>query len=176
MALLSLLLWSALLPNIASAETSTKSFTIGDFSSGALKDWKGRSFKGETKYAIVFDREANSMVLAADSEKAASGMFRKVRIDLSRTPFLNWSWKVTRVFPSIDENIKAGDDFPARIYVAAWYAWDEQSHSTTLGQVDTGLEAFGRALSRIRSDFSPSIRARRALENGCVASETFESI
>jgi Protein of unknown function (DUF3047) len=38
-------------------------------------------------------------------------------ICLSKTPFLNWSWKVTSVFTGIDENTKRGDDFPARVYV-----------------------------------------------------------
>lgn len=33
-----------------------------------------------------------------------------------KTPFLNWSWKVMNTFPGIDETMKSGDDFSARIY------------------------------------------------------------
>jgi hypothetical protein len=38
-------------------------------------------------------------------------------IDLTKTPYLNWSWLVTGTFQSIDETQKAGDDFPARVFV-----------------------------------------------------------
>jgi hypothetical protein len=38
-------------------------------------------------------------------------------VDLTRTPVLEWSWRVDDTFGDIDETKKAGDDYPARIYV-----------------------------------------------------------
>jgi hypothetical protein len=40
-----------------------------------------------------------------------------VDVDLNQTPFLNWSWRVKNVFTGNVERSKAGDDYPARIYV-----------------------------------------------------------
>lgn len=99
------------------AQAADQDILVGSFSRGSLADWSNRSFKGETSYKLVEDAELGSVVLAAATNAAASGRYRKIRIDLTKTPFLNWSWKVTGVFPGIDERQKSGDDFPARIYV-----------------------------------------------------------
>jgi len=90
---------------------------ISQFSDGTLNGWESRAFKGETSYTFVTDPEVKSPVLKAVAVASASGRFLKLKVDLNKTPFLNWSWKVTNVFPGIDERTKAGDDFPARLYV-----------------------------------------------------------
>jgi hypothetical protein len=106
-----------LVANSAFAQSVNEDIPVGRFSQGSLSDWDSRSFKGETTYELVEDTDLRSMVLAAATNGAASGRYRKIKIDLTKTPFLNWSWKVTKIFPGIDENEKSGDDFPARIYV-----------------------------------------------------------
>jgi hypothetical protein len=88
---------------------------VGRFAAGDLSGWESRSFKGETEYRLA--TEDGRRVLAARTNAAASGRFRKIKIDLTRTPFINFSWKVSGVYNGINENIKAGDDFPARVYV-----------------------------------------------------------
>jgi hypothetical protein len=88
---------------------------VGRFSAGDLQGWESRAFKGETRYRIVSD--GATRVLAASANGGASGRFRKIKIDLTRTPFINFSWKVSGVYPGINEATKAGDDFPARVYV-----------------------------------------------------------
>lgn len=99
------------------AQPAKGDIVVGAFSQGSLTGWQGRSFKGETRYGLVKDPELGSTVLTATADGAASGRYRKIRINLAKTPFLNWSWKVKNVFPGIDESVKSGDDFPARIYV-----------------------------------------------------------
>ena len=89
----------------------------GRFSAGSLAGWETKSFKGQTRYALVRDPARRGTVLQATSEAAASGLFRRIKVDLTKTPYLNWSWKVTGTYPGIDEGAKRGDDFPARIYV-----------------------------------------------------------
>lgn len=114
---LALLLLYLVLTGAVSAQSSSETVPVGRFSDGTLAGWEKRAFKGETKYSFVLDSEIKSTVLQANADTSASGMVWKINVDLSKTPFLNWSWKVTNTFAGIDENAKAGDDFPARIYV-----------------------------------------------------------
>jgi hypothetical protein len=88
---------------------------VGAFSTGDLNGWESRSFKGQTDYRLAMD--GGRRVLTATTTGGASGRFRKIKIDLTRTPFINFSWKVGGVYDGINETVKAGDDFPARIYV-----------------------------------------------------------
>lgn len=53
----------------------------------------------------------------ASSEAAASGLVKKQRVDLNKTPFLNWSWRVENTLSPINEKSKKGDDYPARLYI-----------------------------------------------------------
>ena len=94
-----------------------QTISVGEFSKTSLAGWERKVFKGETKYDFVYDPAKRATVLQAVSSDAASGRFRKLVVDLTKTPFLNWSWKVSDPLVGVDENAKAGDDFSARIYV-----------------------------------------------------------
>jgi len=88
---------------------------MGEFSSNRLDGWEHKSFKGETRYQLqTLD---GVMVLKADSQGAASGLFKEQRIDLEQMPFLNWSWRITNHLEGLNEQSKSGDDYAARIYV-----------------------------------------------------------
>jgi len=89
--------------------------TVGNFSGGDLGDWKTKSFQGMTRYRFV--TQDARQVLEAESKNAASGLVREIRVDLEKLPYLNWSWRVKDVLTGIDERTKAGDDYPARVYV-----------------------------------------------------------
>jgi len=109
--LISFLLISA--PVFAGAET----IPIAQFSADSLSGWEEKEFDGDTAYSFAFDDETKTNVLKAESHAGASGLFREVRIDLDKTPYLNWSWKTSSAFKGINENEKVGDDFVARIYI-----------------------------------------------------------
>ena len=89
--------------------------TVGNFSGGDLDGWTTQSFQGTTRYRLVM--QDSRQVLEANSKSAASGLVRELRVDLEKMPYLNWSWRVNDVLPGIDERTKAGDDYPARVYV-----------------------------------------------------------
>ena len=55
--------------------------------------------------------------LYAESRASASGLFREIKVDLDRTPYLHWSWRIKGLIDGGDERSKQGDDYPARIYV-----------------------------------------------------------
>ncbi|TCJ87053.1 DUF3047 family protein [Cocleimonas flava] len=88
---------------------------VGDFSAGNLSGWEQKSFSGTTSYNIVSD--SGRKALKASSNKTASGLVRKIKVDLNKTPFLNWSWKVDGQLKGLNEQSKAGDDYAARVYV-----------------------------------------------------------
>lgn len=88
---------------------------IGRFSHNDLAGWEAKSFKGETSYSLRDDKGVR--VLKADSRGTASGMFREIKVDLTQTPILNWSWKTGQVFKNINEQTRKGDDYPVRVYV-----------------------------------------------------------
>lgn len=88
---------------------------VGNFSGGDLDGWTVQSFQGTTSYRLV--TQDGRQVLKADSKGTASGLVREIRVDLEKLPYLNWSWRVDDVLNGIDERTKAGDDYPARVYV-----------------------------------------------------------
>lgn len=99
----------------SSAEENTY---LGKFSQGSLDNWVVKEFSGRTQYNIVTDdEEKNKLVLKAVSNNSASGLFMKRKIDLSKTPYLHWSWKTDKLYKNLDEAKKHGDDFVARVYI-----------------------------------------------------------
>lgn len=96
-------------------EQVVEKLPIGSFSIGSLMGWKAKEFKGQTQYQII--KLENSQVLKAESNNAASGLFYEQRIDLKKTPVMNWRWRIENRLANIDEQTKSGDDFAARVYV-----------------------------------------------------------
>ena len=88
---------------------------VGHFSVGDMEGWEKKIFTGETHYRLIYDGDLK--VLEANSKESASGLVRKVVVDLSKTPYLHWSWKVHSILPTMDEHKRSGDDYPARVYV-----------------------------------------------------------
>ena len=96
-------------------EQTFNKLDIGRFSDGLLRGWKNKEFKGQTIYKIV--ELDGASVLEADSNKAASGLYFEKKIDLEKTPYLNWRWRVDEALSNSNELSKTGDDFAARVYV-----------------------------------------------------------
>ncbi|SOD42647.1 DUF3047 domain-containing protein [Nitrosovibrio sp. Nv4] len=88
---------------------------IARFSRGDLSGWQSKTFAGVTHYGLT--DENGRIVLRADSSKGASGLYREVNIDLGKTPILNWTWRIGNILSGGDERARAGDDYPARVYV-----------------------------------------------------------
>lgn len=120
-----LLLPAWLLAESSSPSSRASDIKVANFSEGDLSGWEEESFKGNSQYTFVPVNRAKIAgegkqelkVLKASTEGQASGLFKEVQIDLNKTPYLNWSWRVKNVFADNDERSKQGDDYPARIYV-----------------------------------------------------------
>ncbi|MBD3608952.1 MAG: DUF3047 domain-containing protein [Gammaproteobacteria bacterium] len=80
-----------------------------------LNDWQAEYFSRKTSYQLV--TIDNQRAIKAISQGTASGLVRKLEVDLTRTPYLNWSWKVDAPLHGLKESSKQGDDYVARVYV-----------------------------------------------------------
>lgn len=89
---------------------------VAKFSQGLVDGWEERSFKGSTLYQLKEDPEQGT-VLQAVSNATASVYGKRVQIDLTQTPYINWQWKIDNRLEGLDETTKSGDDFAARIYL-----------------------------------------------------------
>lgn len=94
----------------ASAGAASLSFTPAD-----ILAWRVKQFEGETRYEAA--EIAGMAAVRAFCDGSASGLVLERKIDLTRTPVVEWSWGVEGVFDdAADEASKAGDDYPARLY------------------------------------------------------------
>lgn len=100
---------------------------ISEFNDAALSEWDVHSFEGETAYQVTPPAQGEQAgVLSASAQGSASGLIHEREIDLSKTPYLNWRWKLNEELPALLEQTKAGDDYAARIYVVidgGWLFW-----------------------------------------------------
>ena len=100
---------------LAGAAHSDTTVEVGRFAERDLIGWQLRQFEGETTYS--FERVDGRQGLRAVSQGSASGLYRRIKVDLTRTPYLEWSWRVAGVLNNVDERTQSGDDYPARVYV-----------------------------------------------------------
>jgi hypothetical protein len=78
-----------------------------------------RRIERRTRYTVV--REGEEHVLRAESERAASGLYRPLDLDPRVHRLLSWRWKVDNVLARGDARRREGDDDAARVYVAFRY-------------------------------------------------------
>lgn len=109
-----LLILILLLPETVWAETNAR-VEVGLFSQINVDGWKVKEFDGITNYYLTL--VDGKRALAADSNQSASALYKKLTVDLSKTPILNWSWRKKLPINPGNELNKDGDDFVARIYV-----------------------------------------------------------
>lgn len=109
------LLPALLLVLLMAGPAAAEQMRLGAFSQGDLTGWEPKQFKGATEYQIV--SEDGRRVLRARARASASGLFKEVGLDPKRWRILSWSWKISGTLPKGDARQKAGDDYPARVYV-----------------------------------------------------------
>lgn len=101
---------------------------VADFSQQGIDVFEEEQFVGQTHYQLVED--GGVQILRARTAGSASVLYREMDLDLEKTPFLNWSWRVSNVFSITDQKRKRGDDYPARIYVVVkegFFPWQTKA-------------------------------------------------
>lgn len=84
-----------------------------------LPDWLGwglNSGKRATEYRLVDN--GGTTVLEAYADGAASGFYRRVRVDPRRQPLLEWRWRIEDMIEGADLRVGAREDSMARLVVS----------------------------------------------------------
>jgi hypothetical protein len=118
---------SAALALHAMASADPRVLEVGRFVAPAHPDavpdgWQPLTFKKVaryTRYRVV--RDGDRWVLQAESDAAASALYRPLDLDPQAYPRLTWRWKVDNILVKADARKREGDDYPARVYVAFRY-------------------------------------------------------
>ena len=80
---------------------------IFEFTETELSKLEVRKVRGadnKTEYSVGSNENGNFLKAVADN--AASGLGKKVKIDLNKTPIINITWKVEKDLAGIKENTK----------------------------------------------------------------------
>ena len=104
-----------------SASFAETKIPIGLFSENQLEQWENKNFSGDTHYTLI--KLKQTTVLKAESQASASGLFKEQQIDLDKTPFLHWQWRIEKKLDPLNEQSKAGDDYSARLYIVVNGGW-----------------------------------------------------
>ena len=103
---------------IISGPSFANKVNIFKFTETELSELEVRKVRGadsKTEYSVGSNNNGNFLKAIADN--AASGLGKKVKIDLNKTPIINITWKVEKDLAGIKENTKKGHDFAARVFV-----------------------------------------------------------
>ena len=109
------LLLSILLNCITAQAENIRIFDFNETELNQLDVRKVRGADNKTQYSVGSDKNGNFLKAVADN--SASGLGKKVNIDLNKTPIINITWKVEKDLAGIKENTKKGHDFAARVFV-----------------------------------------------------------
>ena len=96
-----------------SEEIKVFEFTEQEFDT--LEVRKVRGADANTKYSLGSNENGN--FLKAEANNAASGLGKKIKINLNKTPYLNITWKIEKDLKGIDERSKKSHDYAARVFV-----------------------------------------------------------
>ena len=102
---------------IISSPSFADKVNIFEFTEIELSELDVRKVRGadnKTEYSVGSNENGNYLKAVADN--AASGLGKKVIIDLNKTPIINITWKVEKDLAGIKENTKKGHDFAARVF------------------------------------------------------------
>ena len=88
---------------------------VFEFTDDEMKTLQIKKVKGKTTYTIGLNENGN--YLKAEAEGKASGLGKKTKINLMKTPFINITWKIEKDLIGINEQSKKGHDYAARVFV-----------------------------------------------------------
>lgn len=72
--------------------------------------------KPRTEYRVVDTGEG--VALEGSAERAASGLYRRIRIDPLTHPHLEWRWRVPRLIAGADARVASREDSPVRLMIS----------------------------------------------------------
>ena len=85
------------------------------FAPADIETWDPHRFSGETRYRLINTADGEAVEAVCD-DATASGLFYREPIDLTRTPVIEWRWRILDPISVGDPMTRAGDDYAARLY------------------------------------------------------------
>ena len=135
----------AALPQVSAQSAAVVPFSSAKPGTAMPQGWhvlKLGSLKNLTEYKFVED--GGAIVLSARAENAASGLIQDVKIDVTKTPVMQFRWKITKLIDGADNAVAAKEDSPVRIILG--FDGDKSKHtlgektSSALAKAATGRE------------------------------------
>jgi len=109
-----------ILPDISLAQDTIKVGLFSEASSDAVlpAGWEALNLgEAERHSEYILVEDDGVLVVQAVSENAASAMVYPIKVDLKKTPIVQWRWKIDNILNKGDAARKEGDDYPARLYI-----------------------------------------------------------
>lgn len=125
---IALLIFDVQASNYADEDIVVAAFSAHQAGASLPDDWRPLRFKNidrHTDYQLARLESENITAIQAQSHASASGLVKKVNIDLKEYPIVQWRWRVDQGIPKSDVHQKAGDDYPARLYITFEYQADQ---------------------------------------------------
>ena len=100
------------------ADSAIAAFSAGSPGAELPLPWRISTLPGvkrATQYSLVADDA--TVVLRAVANASMASVMHPLKLDPKAAPILTWRWKVGNILRKSDISSKAGDDFPARVYV-----------------------------------------------------------
>ena len=94
--------------------TLSEKINVFNFTESELSKLKVKKVKGKTNYSVGINE--NGSYLSEESEGTGAGVGQEIKIDLTKIPFLNITWKVEKNLAWIIEDSKKGHDYAARVF------------------------------------------------------------
>ena len=95
---------------------------------GSLDRWQPLLFPKISRHSTYkADRCGAESCLHMASDNSASALVLRQSFNVYQFPKLAWRWKISNVYRKGDSSTKAGDDYPARLYVM--FAYDPEHAS-----------------------------------------------
>ena len=107
--------WAAAAEPARSAVTAFSSATPGTTLPAPWRIATLPNVKRATRYSLVTDDGA--VVLRAQADASMASVMHPLKLGPKDSAFIAWRWKVSNILSKSDLRSKAGDDFPARVYV-----------------------------------------------------------
>lgn len=108
---------------ISGAAADTNRIAVAEFSrlvpgSQLPAEWKSVHIPGIPRHTTYeFVEVEGKTVLRAESDAAMSSLTRKLDVDPTVTPWLQWRWRISGLIDKSSVYTKHGDDYPVRMYV-----------------------------------------------------------
>lgn len=128
MMIAAVLLGAALLAAAVPTKVATAGPVLLDERFESLDRWRPLTFPKISRHSVyTVERCDGEPCLRMESDDAASALVLRRSFNVYDYPRLAWRWKVSNVYRKGDSGTKAGDDYPARLYVMFAYVPDRAS-------------------------------------------------